>query len=88
MAYRVRQLAEGSRYPLDSLCERFSGGRTDDVGQLFPRELWQLIEMLKASAARERTGTARSSPAAPQGPRLASKSGDRHTPVEDDEVPF
>jgi hypothetical protein len=53
----IGQLAESSRYSLPALCARFSGGRTDCVEQLTPREAWQLTEMLKKSNARERSGT-------------------------------
>jgi hypothetical protein len=50
--------------------------------------LWQLIEMLKAVSARERADTPRAGTAATRGLPRPSKGGDRHTAVEDDEVPF
>jgi hypothetical protein len=54
MAFKVRELHQRfDRYPLDALCRRFSQGRTDQVDRLYPKEAWQLIEMLKAAIVRE-----------------------------------
>jgi hypothetical protein len=52
MVHLIRELAEKSVYPLDRLAWRQSGGRTEDVEQLTPREAWMLIEMLKGSNKR------------------------------------
>lgn len=49
----IRRLAAGHRYSLEALCLRFSGQRTENVEKLTSREAWSLIEMLKATAARE-----------------------------------
>lgn len=53
MVHKICELAKGSRYALPALVARFSNRRTDDVERLAPQEAWQLIEMLKASGARE-----------------------------------
>ena len=52
MVHKIRRLAESSVYPLERLVWRQSGGRTEDVEQLTPREAWMLIEMLKSSNQR------------------------------------
>ena len=51
--WKIRKLAEGGRYQLPALCERFSAGRAARPEELRPREAWKLIEMLKAAAGRE-----------------------------------
>ena len=52
MVRKIMALAEESRYQVPSLCLRFSEHRADSPDQLHPREAWNLIEMLKASNAR------------------------------------
>jgi hypothetical protein len=60
MVHLVRELARGygqgggaARYELSVLVLRASGGRTDQVEQLLPREAWMLIEALKAMNGRD-----------------------------------
>ena len=53
MVRKVHALAGESRYQLPALCLRFSHHRTAMVDELDPREMWELIEMLKASNVRE-----------------------------------
>ena len=53
MARKIHALAVGCRYPLPSLCLRFSLQRTDQVERLEPREQYALIEMLKDVGERE-----------------------------------
>jgi len=54
MVFKIRKLHEQhDRYPLESLCLRFSNQRTDQVTKLYPREAWNLIEMLKDAIERE-----------------------------------
>ena len=49
--------AANPRYALAALCKRFSSDRVDRPERLYPREAWKLIEMLKASNAREAAPT-------------------------------
>jgi hypothetical protein len=53
MLFKIEQLAARSRYELTALVLRHSGNRTERAAELLPREAWNLIEMLKAAAARE-----------------------------------
>ena len=53
MQHKIFELDAASRYSLPGLCLRCSNLRTDAVGELTPREAWNLIEMLKASIQRE-----------------------------------
>lgn len=53
MTAKIHALAKESRYQIGALCLRFSDDRTWAPEKLYPREAWQLIEMLKASNARE-----------------------------------
>lgn len=53
LIHYVKRLAGDSRYNLAALVLKFSGGRTDNPDKLLPREAWKLVEMLKASNARE-----------------------------------
>lgn len=67
MLHKIEELAPLQRYPLPSLCERFSAGRTDQVRKLAPREAWKLIDMLKAVIARDGALPAIKTEAAAQG---------------------
>jgi hypothetical protein len=54
MVYLIRQLApQVGRYPLPALVRTFSKQRTEDEARLTPAEAYKLIEMMKATAARE-----------------------------------
>lgn len=48
MARKIETMAAESRYPVGPMCRRMSKGRTDFVGELTPREAWELIEAYKA----------------------------------------
>lgn len=52
MVHKIGELAAQTDYDLAGLCRRFSGDRTPHPSKLTPREAWQLVEMLKASAER------------------------------------
>jgi len=54
MARKIETMAAESRYPVGPMCRRMSKGRTDFVGELTPREAWELIEAYKATEERER----------------------------------
>ncbi|QOV90915.1 phage protein GemA/Gp16 family protein [Humisphaera borealis] len=54
MARKIEQLAAGSRYALGAMCRRMSRNRTEYVGELTPREAWELIEAYKAANERDR----------------------------------
>lgn len=56
MVRKILALGQESRYEIPALCLRFSGQRTSVVEELGPREAWMLIEMLKASNARNEPG--------------------------------
>lgn len=85
----ILRLAEDSRYELPALCLRFSGQQSSRPEGLTPRQAYALIEMLKASAARETDGPGQCGPPRLRPPsRPAHPPRDRHIPVDDDEVPF
>lgn len=99
MVFKILALARESRYQLPALVGRFSAHRTEDVHQLTPREAWELIEMLKASIAREAKKDLTAEDAEVRGGELfkrpvkvASRDVDPFEPVAgvtyDDDCPF
>ena len=57
MIWKIEALAAEQRYQLPALCLRMSNRRTDQVGLLYPKEAYNLIEALKAIV--DRPGTER-----------------------------
>lgn len=53
MVHKIHALAADQRYQLPALCLRFSDHRTDEPEKLYPREAYNLIEMLKVAVDRE-----------------------------------
>lgn len=104
MSAKIHELVKESRYELAALCGRFSEHRADCPEKMLPAEQWNLIEMLKASSAREAAPTEMRNGAA-KGPLLfelpaqvkredvkrepvISGRGFGLDPVGDEDVPF
>lgn len=80
MVQKIREMAPHQRYSLPALASRQSGGRTEDVEQLLPREAWMLIELLKATCQRDRqeaAGQGRLAAARQDAPGTDARTGGR-----------
>ncbi len=100
VAWKIRELAKESIYELATLVYRHSHHRTREVEQLYPKEAWEIIEMLKKSNEREggvhinRHGC--EGPLTPGAAKAIAEAAEklkehftqRHVPVTDEEVPF